>query len=126
ATYLEPVDDPLGDLVVRYARTHTPFTLAELAGRLGLGAAVVRDAARRLVASGRLAAGALVPHGTGSDDLCDAEVLRLLRRRSLAALRQEVEPVPQRTYARFLPRWQAATGLGAGGDDRQQLRGADG
>ena len=126
AAYLEPVEDPLGDLVVRYARTHTPFTLGELAGRLGLGPAVVRDAARRLVASGRLAEGALVPHGTGHDDLCDAEVLRLLRRRSLAALRQEVEPVPQRSYARFLPRWQAATGLGTAGGDRQQLRGGDG
>src|SRR5690606_26748346 len=49
AAYLEGVEDPLGDLVVRYARTHTPFTLAELSARLGLGAAVVRDAARRLV-----------------------------------------------------------------------------
>ncbi|MFB9731103.1 DEAD/DEAH box helicase [Ornithinimicrobium kibberense] len=124
AAYLEGLEDPLGDLVVRYARTHTPFTLADLSGRLGLGAAVVRDAVRRLVSSGRVVEGALVPHGTGHDDLCDAEVLRLLRRRSLAALRQEVEPVPQATYARFLPRWQGATGLGSGGGER--LRGVDG
>ena len=116
AVFLEGVDDPLGDLVVRYARTHTPFTVPDLAARLGLGTAVVRDATRRLVSAGRMAQGALVPHGTGSDDVCDAEVLRLLRRRSLAALRQEVEPVTQQTYARFLPRWQAVG----------ELRGTDG
>ncbi|GGK64542.1 DEAD/DEAH box helicase [Ornithinimicrobium pekingense] len=124
AAYLEGIEDPLGDLVVRYARTHTPFTLAELSARLGLGAAVVRDAARRLVSSGRLVEGALVPHGTGSEDLCDAEVLRLLRRRSLAALREEVEPVTQAAYGRFLPRWQGATGLGTGEGER--LRGTEG
>ncbi|WP_192498570.1 DEAD/DEAH box helicase [Ornithinimicrobium pratense] len=116
AVFLEGVQDPLGDLVVRYARTHTPFTIPDLAARLGLGAAVVRDAVRRLVSSGRMVQGALVPHGTSSDDVCDAEVLRLLRRRSLAALRQEVEPVTQQTYARFLPRWQSVG----------ELRGADG
>ncbi|MFK5634543.1 MULTISPECIES: DEAD/DEAH box helicase [unclassified Ornithinimicrobium] len=116
AAYLEGGDDPLGDLVVRYARTHTPFPVGDLAGRLGLGTAVVRDALRRLVSSGRVVQGALVPEGTGDDDVCDAEVLRLLRRRSLAALRREVEPVTQDTYARFLPRWQS---IG-------ELRGLDG
>ncbi|AXH94794.1 Lhr family ATP-dependent helicase [Ornithinimicrobium avium] len=124
AAYLEGVEDPLGDLVVRYARTHGPFTPDALAARLGLGAAVVRDATRRMVSAGRMAQGALVPDGTGHEDLCDAEVLRLLRRRSLAALRREVEPVPQQAYARFLPRWQGATGLGSGGGE--QLRGVDG
>ncbi|HLS39923.1 MAG TPA: DEAD/DEAH box helicase [Ornithinicoccus sp.] len=121
ATFLEPVGDPLGDLVQRYARTHTPFTLEALADRLGLGQAVVRDVVRRLVASGRLVEGQLRPvtgdgHDHGGPDLCDAEVLRMLRRRSLAALRQEVEPVTQEAYARFLPQWQS---LG-------QLRGVDG
>ena len=116
AAFLEGVEDPLGDLVVRYARTHTPFPVGALAERLGLGTAVVRDAVRRQVASGRMVQGALVPDGTGEDDVCDAEVLRLLRRRSLAALRREVEPVPQATYARFLPRWQSVG----------ELRGLDG
>ncbi len=116
AAFLEAVEDPLGDLVVRYARTHTPFTLEELASRLGLGAAVVRDALRRLASSGRVVQGALVPDGSGADDWCDAEVLRLLRRRSLAALRQEVEPVTGATFARFLPRWQSVG----------ELRGIDG
>ncbi|WP_298750416.1 DEAD/DEAH box helicase [uncultured Serinicoccus sp.] len=116
ATFLEGVEDPLGDLVVRHARTHTPFTVESLATRLGLGTAVVRDAVRRQVSSGRMVVGALAPSGTGEEDVCDAEVLRLLRRRSLAALRQEVEPVTQATYARFLPRWQSVG----------ELRGLDG
>ncbi|MFK5584415.1 Lhr family ATP-dependent helicase [Serinicoccus sp. LYQ131] len=107
AAFLEGVPDPLGDLVVRHARTHTPFTPESLATRLGLGTAVVRDVLRRQVSAGRMVQGALVPDGAGDDDVCDAEVMRLLRRRSLAALRQEVEPVPQQAYARFLPRWQS-------------------
>ncbi|WP_202879624.1 Lhr family ATP-dependent helicase [Serinicoccus kebangsaanensis] len=116
AAFLEAVEDPLADLVVRHARTHTPFRIEDLASRLGLGTAVVRDAVRRQVSSGRMVMGALAPSGTGEDDVCDAEVLRLLRRRSLAALRQEVEPVGQDAYARFLPRWQSVG----------ELRGLDG
>jgi ATP-dependent helicase Lhr and Lhr-like helicase len=131
-TFLEPVEDPIGDLVVRYARTHTPFRPEALAGRLGLGPAVVRDAVRRLVSAGRLVEGALRPLDgaagePSSPDLCDADVLRMLRRRSLAVLRQEVEPVAQTTYARFLPQWQSVGGLrGVDGVHRavEQLAGA--
>ena len=129
AAFTEPVENPLGDLVVRYARTHTPFTVGELADRLGLGQAVIRSATTQLVSAGRLVQGALSPQGTGQEDLCDAEVMRLLRRRSLAALRQEVEPVTQPAYARFLPRWQGATLLAsaAGSAGRGSgLRGVDG
>ncbi|MFI7587632.1 DEAD/DEAH box helicase [Spongisporangium articulatum] len=118
--FTEPVPDPLGDLVARYARTHGPFTAAELAGRLGLGQAVVLDALRRLVATGRVVQGELRPLEAGGGhgmEFCDAEVLRTLRRRSLAALRAEVEPVPPRDLARFLPAWQ-----GVGG----RVRGAEG
>ncbi len=130
--FLEPVEDPIGDLVIRYARTHTPFTLDGLADRLGLGRAVLHDAVRRLVSSGRLVEGALRPlHGgepsPAAPDLCDADVLRMLRRRSLAALRQEVEPVTQTTYARFLPQWQSVGALrGVDGVHRaaEQLAGA--
>ena len=119
--FLEPVPDPLGDLVARYARTHGPFTGRDVADWFGLGMAVVADVLRRLVASGRVVEGELRPIESGggvhANDFCDAEVLRTLRRRSLAALRAEVEPVAAVDLARFLPSWQ---GVGAG------LRGTEG
>jgi ATP-dependent helicase Lhr and Lhr-like helicase len=103
--FTEPVADPLGDLVSRYARTHGPFTAAQLAARLGLGTAVVLTVLRVLAAAGRVVEGEFRPGGVGTE-WCDAEVLRLLRRRSLAALRREIEPVEQRVLGRFLPAWQ--------------------
>ena len=103
--FTEPHEDPIGDLIARYARTHGPFTTADVAARLGLGEAVARHALQRLVARGRLLEGEFRPSGSGSE-WCDAEVLRKLRRRSLARLRKEVEPVTQDTVARFLPAWQ--------------------
>src|SRR3954451_7859381 len=103
--FLELVDDPIGDLVARYARTHGPFHADDVATRLGLGVAVVLDALRRLTASGRVVSGEFRPDVTG-EEWCDAEVLRSLRRRSLAKLRREVEPVPPVALARFLPVWQ--------------------
>ncbi|GAA2175023.1 ATP-dependent helicase [Arthrobacter parietis] len=121
--FIEPVPDPLGDLVGRYARTHGPFTAAEAAARLGLGVAVVVTALQRLVADGRVVEGEFRPtasapgHEAASSEWCDAEVLRRLRRRSLAALRHEVEPVDPAAYGRFLPAWQH---VGSG------LRGLDG
>ncbi len=114
STFLEPVRDPLGDLVARYARTHGPFPAADVAHWYGLGQAVVADALRRLVGSGRLVEGELRPDptgaGSGALDHCDAQVLRTLRRRSLAALRAEVEPVTAVDFARFLPAWQGVGG----------------
>jgi ATP-dependent Lhr-like helicase len=104
--FTEPVADPLGDLVGRYARTHGPFQPAEVATRLGLGVAVVTATLQRLTGSGRLVSGEFRPGGIGQE-WCDAEVLRLVRRRSLAKLRQEVEPVPVPTLARFTPSWQS-------------------
>jgi len=115
--FTEPVRDPLGDLVSRYARTHGPFHPAGVATRFGLGVAVVEAALARLAASGRVVHGEFRPGGSGLE-WCDAEVLRSLRRRSLAKLRKEVEPVPPEALARFLPQWQ---GLGVAGG-----RGADG
>ncbi|MFD0823708.1 DEAD/DEAH box helicase, partial [Micromonospora zhanjiangensis] len=103
--YLEPVADPLGDLVARYARTHGPFPAATCAARFGLGVFVVEQALRRLAGTGRIVSGEFSPDGVGMQ-WCDAEVLRLLRRRSLAALRREIEPAPPRALATFLPRWQ--------------------
>ena len=115
--FIEPVADPLGDLVGRYARTHAPFTAAAAALRLGLGVAVVTDTLRRLQDERRVSEGEFRPGGTGTE-WCDVEVLRRLRRRSLAALRKEVEPVEQAAFARFLPEWQH---LGT-----KALRGVDG
>ncbi|QEO09207.1 Lhr family ATP-dependent helicase [Protaetiibacter larvae] len=105
SAFLEPVADPVGDLVSRYSRTHGPFTAADAASRLGLGVAVVTDALRRLAADRRAVEGEFRPGATGLEWV-DPEVLRRLRARSLAALRAEVEPVPQAALGRFLPDWQ--------------------
>jgi ATP-dependent Lhr-like helicase len=102
--FLDPVDDPVGDLVSRYVRTHGPFTSQDAADRLGLGVAVVTDVLRRFASDRRVMEGEFRPGATGTEWV-DAEILRRLRRRSLAALRSEVEPVPQRALGRFLPSW---------------------
>ncbi|MFM9596552.1 ATP-dependent helicase [Streptomyces scabiei] len=116
--FTEPVKDPLGDLLARFARTHGPFTSATAAARFGLGVAVTDGALHRLAASGRVVQGEFHPAGIGQE-WCDAAVLRRLRRRSLAALRHELEPVPPAALAQFLPQWQHVGG-GHG------LRGIDG
>lgn len=115
--FTEPVKDPLGDLLARYARTHGPFTSTAAAARFGLGTAVTDGALQRLAASGRIVQGEFHPAGIGQE-WCDATVLRRLRRRSLAALRHELEPVPPAALAGFLPQWQHL------GDN--SLRGIDG
>jgi ATP-dependent Lhr-like helicase len=122
--FTEPVRDPLGDLVARYARTHGPFHAADVAARLGLGVAVVAAALDRLVVSGRLVQGEFSPGGTGIE-FCDAEVLRSVRRRSLAALRHQVEPVAAEALARFVPAWQGCA-PNTGARARSQSHGVDG
>jgi len=108
--FTEPVADPLGDLVSRYARTHGPFAVADLAARLGVGAAVARHALQRLETNGRAVSGFFLPEGSAASladepEWCDAEGLRRIRMRSLAALRGSIEPVSPAAYARFLPSW---------------------
>jgi ATP-dependent Lhr-like helicase len=126
--FLEPVDDPLSDLLSRYARTHGPFRAADIAARFGLGIAVVTDGLRRLAADGRVVEGEFLPvalldsasaaaSAPAGTEWCDTGVLRMLRRRSLARLRAEVEPSPPEALTRFLPAWH---GVGTG-----RLRGAD-
>jgi ATP-dependent Lhr-like helicase len=118
---LEPVADPLGDLVRRYARTHAPFAAADLASELGLGQAVVADVVRRLELAGTVQRGEFTPGRSGLEWV-DAKVLRRIRSRTLAKLRSEIEPVAQRALAAFLPEWQHVAGsLGESG-----LSGVDG
>ncbi|MGN6792393.1 MAG: Lhr family helicase [Streptosporangiaceae bacterium] len=105
--FTEILPDPLGDLVARYVRSHGPFTAIDAAHRYGLGVAVVTGALHRLTAGGRTIEGEFLPSLVGPQ-WCDAGVLRLLRRRCLAKLRQEAEPVPAHVFATFLPAWQDA------------------
>jgi ATP-dependent Lhr-like helicase len=102
--FLEPVPDPLADVIGRYARTHGPFTAADVMSRLGLPLAVVVDQLTRLETAGRVTRGAFRPGGV-EQEWIDAEVLRRLKRRSLAALRKEIEPVAEAAFGRFLPAW---------------------
>ena len=119
AAHLESVADPLTDLVSRFARTHGPFTAADVAQRFGLGTAVTTQVLRRLARDGRLTEGEFLPTAGASHDAewVEPGVLRRLRSRSLAAARQQVEPVDTTAFASFLPSWQ-----GVGGS----LRGVDG
>jgi len=116
AALLEPVAQPLETLVGRYARTHSPFTAAGPAARWGLPPAQIEPILVLLEARTQLVRGELRPGGAHKDS-CDPEVLRQLRRRTLAKLRSQVAPVDAKTFAAFLPRWhgleQPRRGLGA-------------
>ncbi|MDH4344737.1 MAG: DEAD/DEAH box helicase [Thermoleophilia bacterium] len=102
--FLEPVPDPLERLLLRYARSHGPFTTAEAAGRWGLGHDEVESLLGDLEGRGLLIRGELRPGGV-EREWCDPDVLRRIRRASLAALRREVEPAEQAALGRFLPAW---------------------
>ncbi|MEO8461920.1 MAG: DEAD/DEAH box helicase, partial [Chloroflexota bacterium] len=117
--FLGPVSAALDGLLARWARTHGPFLSPEPAARWGLPVGVVDDALVRLAAAGTLVRGEFRPDGT-EREWCDPEVLRMLRRRSLARLRRDVEPVEAAALARFLPAWQ---GVAGSGPPRSPLRG---
>ncbi|TMD15780.1 MAG: DEAD/DEAH box helicase [Chloroflexi bacterium] len=114
--FLEAGPDPLESLLRRYSRTHVPFVTADPAKRWGLPAQAVEADLSRLAARGDVIAGEFRKAADGRE-YCHPEVLRTLRRRSLAALRREVESVPQEALARFLPAWHGI-GVRAGGMDR--------
>jgi ATP-dependent Lhr-like helicase len=124
---LQPVRDPLGDLALRHARTHAPFPAADFAARYGLSNAAAEDVLSTLAADGRLIEGEFRPGGTRRE-WTDAGVLRMLRRRSLAKLRQEVEPVDQSVLGRFATTWQGIVRRRHGADALldviEQLQGA--
>src|SRR5205823_2908298 len=114
--FLEPGDDPLESLLRRFARTHVPFVTADAAKRWALSAQSVEAALTRLAARGDVLAGEFRKAAEGRE-YCHPEVLRILRRRSLAALRREVESVAPDAMARFLPAWHGI-GVRGGGVDR--------
>jgi ATP-dependent Lhr-like helicase len=124
---LEPVRDAALDLARRYGRTHGPFTSSELAGRYGLGRATADALLKSLAAAGRLLEGEFRPGGAGRE-WCDPEVLQTIRRRSLAKLRKEVEPVEPAVLARLVTSWQGLVrkraGLDALLDTIENLQGA--
>ncbi len=102
--FTEPVARPLEELVGRFARTHGPFVTADVARRLGVPVERLAGALAALEQDGRVVVGEFRPDGL-TREWCDVDVLRQLRRRSLAALRREVEPVDQEALGRFLPAW---------------------
>ena len=112
--FTDPVPHPLESLVARFARTHGPFLLEEVAARFGISPERTAGALAALESEGRVVRGEFRPGGSGRE-WCDAEVLRQVRRRSLAALRREVEPVEPAAYARFLQAWHGI------GQDRRGL-----
>src|SRR6185503_12076765 len=124
---LQPVRDPLGDLALRYARTHAPLTAPEFAARYGLHVAAAEAVLMRLAVEGRLVEGEFRPGGTRRE-WTDPGVLRMLRRRSLAKLRHEIEPVDQAVLGRFSTTWQGIVKRRQGADALldaiEQLQGA--
>jgi ATP-dependent Lhr-like helicase len=116
--FVADVDQPLEKLVARYARTHGPFTTAELRDRYGVDPSSALAALER---EGELVRGELRPNGS-EREWCDPEVLRRLRRASLAVLRQEIEAVDQRALAAFLPSWQGVDRHPAAGAGVDRLR----
>ncbi|MEP3479566.1 MAG: DEAD/DEAH box helicase, partial [Fuerstiella sp.] len=125
--FLEPVEEALISLTSQYARTHGPFTAQEVATKLGLGVAPILSALSVLEERERIVGGEFLP-GRHGQEWCDVNVLRQLKRRSLAALRKEVEPVEPDALARFLPDWHGITrprkGLDGLLDVIEQLQGA--
>jgi ATP-dependent Lhr-like helicase len=118
SVYLEAAPNATESLVARYARVHGPFTLDQIATRFGMTSAQLAPAVRLLVLRGRLLEGAYRPGGLGVE-LCDPEVLRRLRRQTLARLRKAVAPVDASVLARFLPAWH---GIGSTRGDTARLR----
>ncbi|HET9871276.1 MAG TPA: ATP-dependent helicase [Propionibacteriaceae bacterium] len=120
ASFDETADHPISDLVLRWGRTHGPFLASTVARRYGLGLAVVESACAALTSPGTLVSGTFADLGedahTDRRQYCHAQVLALVKRRTLALLRKGVEPVEQVAFARFLAEWQSV-GTGGRGSD---------
>lgn len=126
ASLLEPCEAPLADIISRYVRTHGPFAPQDVAARLGLGVDVVRRELHKLAAAGRVLEGGFTPGGTAREWI-DHEVLKRIKRRSLAGWRQQIEAVEHRQFAAFVAQWQGVTkprrGIDALYDAVEQLQG---
>ncbi len=121
--FLADVPNALREIVARYARTHGPFTNDEIFARFRIDTSAVL---RELERAGDLVRGELRPVAAhpSEREWCDVEVLRRVRRASLAALRKEIEPADQRRLAAFLPSWQGVdrhSGAGAGVDRLREM-----
>ena len=125
--FLQAPADPLTEIIRRYGRTHGPFTTADIATRYQLQMPAVDAVLTPLNSQGKLLEGEFRPNGHHRE-WCDPEVLRQIRRKSLARLRREIEPVEQSTFVRFSTRWQGVTvprrGLDALLDTIEALQGA--
>jgi ATP-dependent helicase Lhr and Lhr-like helicase len=106
--FVSETENPLRELLRRYARTHGPFTTTDISARYELPAASVDAGLHALHGLGKLLEGEFRPGGTHRE-WCDPEVMQQVRRKSLARLRREIEPVEQRTFARLMARWQGVT-----------------
>jgi ATP-dependent Lhr-like helicase len=113
AVFLEPLPEPEVALISRFARTHAPFTRAELGRRYALPPERADAVLQQLELRGEIVRGALRPGGSG-EELCDAGVLRRIKQRTLQRLRGEVAAVPAAAFARFLPAWHALDAPGEG------------
>jgi ATP-dependent Lhr-like helicase len=125
--FLQAPADPLTEIIRRYARTHGPFTTGDIATRYQLQMPAVEAVLSKLNSRGKLLEGEFRPNGHHRE-WCDPEVLRQVRRKSLARLRREIEPVEQSTFVRFSTRWQGVAvprrGLDALLDAIESLQGA--
>ena len=116
--FLRASEAPLEGLLARYARTHVPFLAGDPAQRWGIPQSLVLAALASLERAGSVLHGDFRPGGQ-EREWCEADVLRQLRRRSLARLRRDVEPVSHEAFARFLLAWQ---GLGTARAGLERLR----
>ncbi len=102
--FLAPVERPVETLLLRWARTHGPFTTEEIACRYGLVPAQAEALLRGLAEEQKLLRGEFRP-GEEGDEWCEPDVLRLIKRRTIAKLRGQVAPLPRSVLGRFLPAW---------------------
>ena len=127
AAFLMAAPEAMTDLIRRYARTHGPFAMDDVAARFNVSGEDVEAALQRLLETGRVVEGGFRPGGVHRE-WCEIEVLRTIRRKSLARLRKEIEPVEQSTLARLFTRWQGVVqprrGLDALLDAVENLQGA--